>query len=319
LTIAPHVLSGAEFRFALAALGLANKILDDNTYTARTWSDISGLPIDDINQTERHFLSALDFDLYVSEKAFSDWLSVLDGLRVRREEALAPPLPALQSFALTPVVTGLPCASIGQKRSASTDADAPLQPLKRRALDATPGDGGIRARTTTTERSVTRVYPYHYAPLSSPEYDYTPPPPPYEGHIPPWARIVESALYYSPFGVAPAPPPPSSHPQQHEVMSTCSCCSTTPDREIRRGPYPPTSTYSYGTLVPQPVAIPEPPAAPLLLPMPIRYTDAVTTPQRGGTRTLLFPPERTAVVCSPHWSFYPHHYEVGLGWIGTRA
>lgn len=44
---------GNEFRLFVTSLMLANKTLDDNTYTNATWSSISGLPLVEINSMER--------------------------------------------------------------------------------------------------------------------------------------------------------------------------------------------------------------------------------------------------------------------------
>lgn len=38
-------LPGSEFRASITALALGNKVLDDNTYTAKTWAEVSGLDL----------------------------------------------------------------------------------------------------------------------------------------------------------------------------------------------------------------------------------------------------------------------------------
>lgn len=53
-----------------ASLMLANKILDDHTYTNKTWSEVSGLPLDVLNGAEVEFLQGLEFDLHVSHTAY---------------------------------------------------------------------------------------------------------------------------------------------------------------------------------------------------------------------------------------------------------
>jgi hypothetical protein len=50
---------------------LANKVLDDHTYTNRTWADVTNMPLRDLNDSEKEFLQGLDFSLYVSRTAFS--------------------------------------------------------------------------------------------------------------------------------------------------------------------------------------------------------------------------------------------------------
>lgn len=49
---------------------LANKILDDHTYTNKTWSEVSGLPLNVLNGAEEEFLQGLEFDLHVSHTAY---------------------------------------------------------------------------------------------------------------------------------------------------------------------------------------------------------------------------------------------------------
>ncbi|KAH0838690.1 cyclin-domain-containing protein [Lanmaoa asiatica] len=78
-------LPGSEFRIAVAALMMANKFLDDNTYTNKTWSEVSGIDLSEINRMEREFLMGVDFSLYVSGKKYESWLNLLKGLVLAKE------------------------------------------------------------------------------------------------------------------------------------------------------------------------------------------------------------------------------------------
>ncbi|KAG9314762.1 cyclin-domain-containing protein [Chiua virens] len=78
-------LPGSEFRIAVAALMMANKFLDDNTYTNKTWSEVSGIDLTEINRMEREFLMGVDFSLYVSGKKYESWLNLLKGLVLAKE------------------------------------------------------------------------------------------------------------------------------------------------------------------------------------------------------------------------------------------
>ncbi|PBK89277.1 hypothetical protein ARMGADRAFT_970321 [Armillaria gallica] len=77
--------AGSEFRIAVAALMMANKFLDDNTYTNKTWSEVSGIELPEINRMEREFLMGVDFNLYVDKKTYECWLSLLKGLVLAKE------------------------------------------------------------------------------------------------------------------------------------------------------------------------------------------------------------------------------------------
>lgn len=67
------------------ALMLANKILDDHTYTNKTWSEVSGLPLQALNEGEIEFLQGLDFSLYVSQTTYNAWLELLERPDVKKK------------------------------------------------------------------------------------------------------------------------------------------------------------------------------------------------------------------------------------------
>ncbi|CAE6532949.1 unnamed protein product [Rhizoctonia solani] len=71
---------GSEYRLAVTALMLANKFLDDNTYTNKTWSDVSRISLAEINQMEKEFLSGLGHNLYVDLATYDSWVLMLTGL-----------------------------------------------------------------------------------------------------------------------------------------------------------------------------------------------------------------------------------------------
>ncbi|CAG8441620.1 5138_t:CDS:2 [Scutellospora calospora] len=66
--------NGSEYRTFTVALMLANKFLDDNTYTNKTWSEVTNIPVSEINTMEMEFLGSLNYKLYVSEKQYFEWV-----------------------------------------------------------------------------------------------------------------------------------------------------------------------------------------------------------------------------------------------------
>ncbi|GBE78572.1 cyclin-domain-containing protein [Sparassis latifolia] len=76
---------GSEYRVAMAALMMANKFVDDNTYTNKTWSEVSGIDLVELNKMEREFLLGIDFGLYVDKTTYSSWLNLLRGLIMAKE------------------------------------------------------------------------------------------------------------------------------------------------------------------------------------------------------------------------------------------
>ncbi|OBZ78678.1 Cyclin-U4-3 [Grifola frondosa] len=77
--------AGSEYRVAVAALMMANKFVDDNTYTNKTWSEVSGIDLQEVNKMEREFLLGIDFDLYVDKTTYESWLNLLKGLVMSKE------------------------------------------------------------------------------------------------------------------------------------------------------------------------------------------------------------------------------------------
>ncbi|THH31557.1 hypothetical protein EUX98_g2615 [Antrodiella citrinella] len=78
--------AGSEYRVAIGALILANKFVDDNTYTNKTWSEVSGIELTELNRMEREFLLGIDFDLYVDKTTYDSWLNLLKGLVMAKEK-----------------------------------------------------------------------------------------------------------------------------------------------------------------------------------------------------------------------------------------
>ncbi|KAL2865416.1 putative mucin [Aspergillus lucknowensis] len=64
---------GSEYRLMTIALMLGNKFLDDNTYTNKTWAEVSRISVQEIHVMEVEFLSNLRYNLYASKKEWAQW------------------------------------------------------------------------------------------------------------------------------------------------------------------------------------------------------------------------------------------------------
>lgn len=82
----PHLQGrhGSEYRVGIAALMLANKILDDNTYLNKTWAEISGMPLIEISRMEVEFWLGLKMELHVSQESYESGLRDLHALSLER-------------------------------------------------------------------------------------------------------------------------------------------------------------------------------------------------------------------------------------------
>ncbi|KAJ4305241.1 hypothetical protein N0V90_000772 [Kalmusia sp. IMI 367209] len=72
---------GSEYRVLTIALMLANKFLDDNTYTNRTWAEVTGIPVQEVNVMEVDFLTNMRYSLMVSENVMQWWIKELGELQ----------------------------------------------------------------------------------------------------------------------------------------------------------------------------------------------------------------------------------------------
>ncbi|KAB8360618.1 hypothetical protein FH972_024356 [Carpinus fangiana] len=64
---------GSEYRLLTVALMLGNKFLDDNTYTNKTWAEVSGISVQEIHVMEVEFLSHMKYNLYTSKESWHEW------------------------------------------------------------------------------------------------------------------------------------------------------------------------------------------------------------------------------------------------------
>ncbi|KAK4103444.1 hypothetical protein N658DRAFT_514306 [Parathielavia hyrcaniae] len=69
---------GQVWRMLTISLLLGSKFLDDNTFQNKSWSEVSGIPVQELNTLEYEWLGAIQWSLYVNLDASKDyqaWLS----------------------------------------------------------------------------------------------------------------------------------------------------------------------------------------------------------------------------------------------------
>ncbi|KAF2014766.1 hypothetical protein BU24DRAFT_221109 [Aaosphaeria arxii CBS 175.79] len=98
---------GSEYRLLTVALMLGNKFLDDNTYTNKTWAEVSGISVQEVHIMEVEFLSNMRYSLFTSKKEWEDWHKLLGKFGTFYDRAskvpasgavspVGPPTPTLQ-------------------------------------------------------------------------------------------------------------------------------------------------------------------------------------------------------------------------------
>ncbi|EWC48600.1 hypothetical protein DRE_01822 [Drechslerella stenobrocha 248] len=102
--------AGSEYRLLTVALMLGNKFLDDNTYTNKTWAEVSGITVSEIHVMEVEFLSNMRYSLFTSEAEWADWHMKLGKFGEYWERAQRVPTSSLvhQFSSITPTSTVAP-------------------------------------------------------------------------------------------------------------------------------------------------------------------------------------------------------------------
>ncbi|KAH8178770.1 cyclin domain-containing protein [Sarocladium implicatum] len=101
--------AGSEYRLLTVALMLGNKFLDDNTYTNKTWAEVSSFAVTEIHVMEVEFLSNMRYNLLTSASDWEAWLEKLSCFHEYYERALClPPSPALSNPIGKPSASPLP-------------------------------------------------------------------------------------------------------------------------------------------------------------------------------------------------------------------
>lgn len=99
---------GSEFRLLTVALMLGNKFLDDNTYTNKTWAEVSGISVQEIHIMEVEFLSNMRYTLFASESEWALWHQQLRRFWEYFDMASRPPPPYSSSTATLTGTLSLP-------------------------------------------------------------------------------------------------------------------------------------------------------------------------------------------------------------------
>ncbi|QLI67620.1 Meiotically up-regulated 80 protein [Metarhizium brunneum] len=110
--------AGSEYRLLTVALMLGNKFLDDNTYTNKTWAEVSCFAVQEIHVMEVEFLSNMRYNLLASKEEWEQWIVKLSCFHDYYERASnlpvspvhipSPSHKALYSPLPSPTGTGIP-------------------------------------------------------------------------------------------------------------------------------------------------------------------------------------------------------------------
>jgi len=104
------VTDGVVWRMLTIGLLLGSKFLDDNTFQNRSWSEVSGIPVSELNTMEHEWLEAMEWNLYVNldtSKDFNAWLQSWNEWRESKNIQRKATLDRLAPMPLAPIDTNV--------------------------------------------------------------------------------------------------------------------------------------------------------------------------------------------------------------------
>jgi hypothetical protein len=87
---------------------LTTIVLDDNTYTNKTWAEVSGISVTEIHVMEVEFLSNMRYSLLASKEQWEEWHEKLRKFRVYCDKATRAPLPQVSPLTVSNLHPNLP-------------------------------------------------------------------------------------------------------------------------------------------------------------------------------------------------------------------
>jgi hypothetical protein len=213
------------FRLLTISLVLGSKFLDDNTFINRSWSEVSGIPVADLNHLEKEWLAGMDFKLHrdpSESQGWNSWSEHWNEYQGHHAARLSRP------NKLSPIDTSVHRRSLNQNK--------PLPPLPMQGtFNAPPPPYEYTPKSAQTSYSNVSNYsqsqydPWRssndHSPASAPITGPTTPE--YYGAAGPWAP-TEGYQRRSMFGFNTMPQAAPSQSQQHQPPMNYGPAAYTP-------------------------------------------------------------------------------------------
>ncbi|PHH58882.1 hypothetical protein CDD80_1940 [Ophiocordyceps camponoti-rufipedis] len=120
--------AGSEYRLLTVALMLGNKFLDDNTYTNKTWAEVSCFAVQEIHVMEVEFLSNMRYNLLASKDEWEGWLVKLACFHEYYDRALKLPASPIRHPSPAALAFGSPGPSPTTTTPSRPTMSAPRRP-----------------------------------------------------------------------------------------------------------------------------------------------------------------------------------------------
>jgi len=212
--------SGVLYRMLTTSLLLGSKFLDDNTFQNRSWSEVSNIPVAELNKMEVEWLVAIDWRLHKDPneiEGFNAFLSHWKEWKLNKTRAAEP-------MKLTPIDT-----NILRHRSISKPLFSPEGPIPREYQNSHFDHWHQPATSECSPPSAPHTGPTTPDYYAAGTWGYTNPPPPY----------TRSYTIHHPLPL-PSQPPSYHHTPYTQTYtyhgwtghgSSCSCFNCVPHND----------------------------------------------------------------------------------------
>jgi hypothetical protein len=79
------LVGGSHYRLTIITLMTSTKLLDDHTFTNKTWSFLTGKSIHEINCMEVEYLNCIHHEMALKVESFENWLLLFDCFRLQQQ------------------------------------------------------------------------------------------------------------------------------------------------------------------------------------------------------------------------------------------
>ncbi|KAI5926264.1 cyclin-like protein [Camillea tinctor] len=168
---------GQVWKMLTVALLLGSKFLDDNTFQNRSWSDVSGIAVSELNTMENEWLRHISWMLYVNldrSHDYNAWLKSWKDWKENKHHQLQQQSQAAMRERLAPIVTTVRPEPVGRHHPLAYEGWTPeeIAEHERLARLARSGKVSYRPREGSWQGQYQNGWPQPQAPLTPPDSGY---------------------------------------------------------------------------------------------------------------------------------------------------
>lgn len=132
-----HRIDHSHYGLFVSGMMMANKFMDDATYTNGTWSKMTGQPVQEINKMERNYLDRVQFNLQVDAEAFMWWERHMNNFEAEYFKRLSMKRMSETMLPLQPSAKRMHLDDTVSEASNSPTSPMPSEPMSQVHLDGT--------------------------------------------------------------------------------------------------------------------------------------------------------------------------------------